>query len=380
MENPIRFSLSEKVFELNNLTLIEKLILEKIIFLIKQKNICYASNNYFSELFGVHIRTIKRSLKTLKLENLIEIDEINHSCNSQRFIKINYEKLGVTKCHPHGQNVTHNIEKRIILYKYNINENPSDFHTDYLYYIWNKIPESIKHNYYDCSLSTYKYIKKYLKQLKMGKFFKNWKINNEFLKKYNIDIDKYKNYKFTFEEIKASVNNYKKLMEGNYGIDMNGKYIFMNKIYASEMPKSLLMFLFNHVTKKSWFLVCHAKCIKHRNEMIIIPDKYSDIYYKLEKAIDDNFKPLDSFLKRDLIKATKDLCQEKERLEKLQRYSRGDVFGYFHDSDTFYQNYVDWLHFFYDSKIPISPKMIGIHSNNWPFYLAKLAENNIQIK
>ncbi len=59
----------------------DKLVLGIINSLSKESNYCFASNQYFSKILGVSIRTIKRSLSNLKKNNYIEVKNINSKRN-----------------------------------------------------------------------------------------------------------------------------------------------------------------------------------------------------------------------------------------------------------------------------------------------------------
>jgi len=400
----IKYYVSEEIDAIKDLKLFDKLILDKIIYLSNNGHICFASNAYFSNLFGIDISSVKRSIKKLKTMEILNSEEKNYSLHTRRKMEIKWNILsqkfiesGVhsepwksesgVHSEPHKKDNSNTInsitkfKKENILYKYNMLKNPSDFQTDFLFWKWINISGMVKHNYFDCTLQTYKYTYKYLKQLKMGTFFKKWKIDQEFIKKYEINLNKYDNYKFTFEEILECIDNYKNLRSGNYVINLNGRFAPFNQIYASNLPKALNIFMYNHINKKSWLLICHSKIIKHKNDIEIVPDEYSKDYYILEKAINIRFKPLDMYKKMNLLKVTKSLIAEISRIKNNQQGSfRGDVFGYNGTPDLFLRNYVNWLQFFYADKIPISVNMIGIKSGNWPFYLSELEQNGIKIK
>lgn len=55
----------------NELTPIAKLVFSEILVLSIKDGYCYASNNYFAELYGVGIATIKRAVALLMEKNYI---------------------------------------------------------------------------------------------------------------------------------------------------------------------------------------------------------------------------------------------------------------------------------------------------------------------
>ena len=73
----------------NNLTPLERLLLISILSLCKQKGYCWATNEYFAELFGVRKQTISKSISSLSINNYIELKFDNsEKNNSKRIIKI----------------------------------------------------------------------------------------------------------------------------------------------------------------------------------------------------------------------------------------------------------------------------------------------------
>lgn len=73
----------------NNLTPLERLLLISILSLCKQKGYCWATNEYFAELFGVRKQTISKSISSLFKNNYVELKFDNsEKNNSKRIIKI----------------------------------------------------------------------------------------------------------------------------------------------------------------------------------------------------------------------------------------------------------------------------------------------------
>ena len=73
----------------NNLTPLERLLLISILSLCKQKGYCWATNEYFAELFNVRKQTISKSISSLSKNNYIELKFDNsEKNNSKRIIKI----------------------------------------------------------------------------------------------------------------------------------------------------------------------------------------------------------------------------------------------------------------------------------------------------
>lgn len=89
----IKYFVSEEVDSIKELELFDKLILDKIIYLCNNGHVCFASNAYFSDLFGLSISTIRRSIKKLKEMDILKTEEKNHSLHTKRIITINYKKL-----------------------------------------------------------------------------------------------------------------------------------------------------------------------------------------------------------------------------------------------------------------------------------------------
>lgn len=89
-----------------------KLLYGEITALCNQKGFCWATNEYFSTLYGVNDRTIQRIIKQLQDKNYIRI-EIKD--NHRRIIYIDFTNPdknvtpGMTKMsYPYDKNVTHN--------------------------------------------------------------------------------------------------------------------------------------------------------------------------------------------------------------------------------------------------------------------------------
>ena len=73
----------------SNLTPLERLLLISILSLCKQKGYCWATNEYFAELFNVRKQTISKSISSLSKNNYIELKFDNSEKNSsKRIIKI----------------------------------------------------------------------------------------------------------------------------------------------------------------------------------------------------------------------------------------------------------------------------------------------------
>lgn len=94
-----------------------KLLYGEITALCNEKGFCWASNSYFSSLYGVNDRSIQRLLKELKDKKYISIEVLD---NQRREIYIDltgYDKNVIpptTKfSYPYDKNVTHNNTKNI---------------------------------------------------------------------------------------------------------------------------------------------------------------------------------------------------------------------------------------------------------------------------
>jgi SOS-response transcriptional repressor LexA len=92
-----------------------KLLYGEITALCNQKGYCWASNQYFSDLYGVSDRTIQSLIKQLRDKNYIRV-ELKE--NTKRLIYIEFtthEKnfIPPTKffSYPHEENFTHNNTK-----------------------------------------------------------------------------------------------------------------------------------------------------------------------------------------------------------------------------------------------------------------------------
>ena len=73
----------------NNITPLERLLLISILFLCKQKGYCWATNDYFVELFNVRKQTIPKSISSLSKNNYVELKFDNsEKNNSKQIIKI----------------------------------------------------------------------------------------------------------------------------------------------------------------------------------------------------------------------------------------------------------------------------------------------------
>jgi hypothetical protein len=106
-----------------------KLLYGEITALCNREGYCWATNNYFAELYEVDTRTIQRCIKSLKENDFIFIPEETPSFNSKRKIFINQQyQISSTErqnCHPPRQNchtppdknVTHNIKENNTLEK-----------------------------------------------------------------------------------------------------------------------------------------------------------------------------------------------------------------------------------------------------------------------
>ena len=57
----------------NNLTPLERLLLIDIVSLCKQKGYCWATNEYFAELFNVRKQTISKSISSLSKNNYVKL-------------------------------------------------------------------------------------------------------------------------------------------------------------------------------------------------------------------------------------------------------------------------------------------------------------------
>ena len=72
----------------NNLTPLERLLLISILSLCNEKGYCWATNEYFAELFNVRKQTISKSISSLSKNNYIELKFDNsEKNNSKRIIK-----------------------------------------------------------------------------------------------------------------------------------------------------------------------------------------------------------------------------------------------------------------------------------------------------
>ena len=73
----------------NNITPLERLLLISILSLCKQKGYCWATNEYFAELFNVRKQTISKSISSLSKNNYVKLKFDNgEKNNSKRIIKI----------------------------------------------------------------------------------------------------------------------------------------------------------------------------------------------------------------------------------------------------------------------------------------------------
>lgn len=106
MEKPNYYSiLPAEVRYNNNLTANEKLLYSEITALTGKTGECWASNEYFSTLYNVTIRSIQRMLSNLKKENLINIQLITNpetKICEKRIITIKGNDINVA---PHDINV-----------------------------------------------------------------------------------------------------------------------------------------------------------------------------------------------------------------------------------------------------------------------------------
>lgn len=77
-----------EIFQIDNISITDKLILSVITHLhIKSNEPFFGSNNYFENLFDISKRTVQNSLATLKELDLIEVEFKNN--NQTRLIKTN---------------------------------------------------------------------------------------------------------------------------------------------------------------------------------------------------------------------------------------------------------------------------------------------------
>lgn len=102
----------------NDLTPNAKLLYSEITALCNNLGYCWASNSYFSELYGVSDRTIQRILNQLENKKYINI-KINDFNKRLIYIDFTTHDKNVipptTKMsHPHDKNVTHNTKSNII--------------------------------------------------------------------------------------------------------------------------------------------------------------------------------------------------------------------------------------------------------------------------
>ncbi len=73
----------------NNITSLERLLLISILSLCKQKGYCWATNEYFAQLFNARKQTKSKSISSLSKNNYIELKFDNsEKNNSKRIIKI----------------------------------------------------------------------------------------------------------------------------------------------------------------------------------------------------------------------------------------------------------------------------------------------------
>ena len=86
--NFINVILPNSILGDNNITPLERLLLISILSLCKQKGYCWATNEYFAELFNVRKQTISKSISSLSKNNYIELKFDNsEKNNSKRIIK-----------------------------------------------------------------------------------------------------------------------------------------------------------------------------------------------------------------------------------------------------------------------------------------------------
>ena len=75
-----------KVLSDDNLTFLERLMLLHIISLCKQKGYCWATNNYFGEIYKVSRTTISKSINKLASCNYIKLEYENKNQNNSKRI------------------------------------------------------------------------------------------------------------------------------------------------------------------------------------------------------------------------------------------------------------------------------------------------------
>lgn len=101
----------------NDLSPNAKLLYGEITALCNEKGYCWATNNYFRDLYNISERTIQRLLTQLNDKNYINI-VIENNRKRKIFLNDNPDKndgVGVTKMsYPHDKNVALNNTKNII--------------------------------------------------------------------------------------------------------------------------------------------------------------------------------------------------------------------------------------------------------------------------
>jgi len=124
-----------RVLSDNNLTFLERLILLHIISFCKQKDYCWATNNYFCEIYKVSKTTISKSINKLASYNYIKLEyENKNKNNSKRIIKLS--SVLNTKINSIKEKL--NTSSKENLKQYNINKNNIK---DKIYYIDNQSTE-----------------------------------------------------------------------------------------------------------------------------------------------------------------------------------------------------------------------------------------------
>jgi DNA-binding MarR family transcriptional regulator len=94
------------------LTAQAKLLYAEITALAEANGYCWASNNYFAELYGVDIRTIKRTISQLASKDYLHVEVDRDAGNSRKiYVGILVKKEVQTANYPRDKNVTRSGQK-----------------------------------------------------------------------------------------------------------------------------------------------------------------------------------------------------------------------------------------------------------------------------
>lgn len=309
-----------------NLSANTKLMYGEITALSNKHGYCFASNKYFSNLYGVSITSISTWINQLKQNGYIIIEMVyeNPQKITQRRITITTNR-GIKENFNRG--IKENFKDNSIDYNNTINsiysdsdESPKKVLTHPIMDYWNSLETTRKHLKADSKV--YKTAIRYLKQLNTGTFGKMVTLKVE--QKLS-STDRIK--KWTNDEIKQVLDTTLLVFQAGYW-----------PTDKSQIPTDLASLIYNPRSQFSWFLRCWKnppQAIEQQIEIISKDEKALSLYQQV-------FNVSSQKMNRRLVMIVNVLYDWYTK--KMLQYPSASFDAHFGTFERFAKKHCEWLY------------------------------------